>query len=55
VDPAVIGAFLSGIAAVVSSLVSLHLVQKRDRANCEQRIRELKEALQRGIEIGEKH
>jgi hypothetical protein len=52
VDPAVIGAFLSGAAAVISALVSLRITRKRAKADCDQRVEEVKRTLREGIELG---
>jgi hypothetical protein len=43
-----LGALLSGAAAVVSSLVSLRLA----RRSCDQRVEEVTRALREGIELG---
>jgi hypothetical protein len=52
VDPALIGAFLSGAAAVISALVSLRITRKRAKADCDQRVEEVKRTLLEGIELG---
>jgi hypothetical protein len=52
VDLAALGAFLSGAGAVVSAIVTLRLVQKRDKADCAQRVEEVKQALREGVNLG---
>jgi hypothetical protein len=52
VDTAAIGAILSGIAAVISSAVSLWLVRRRERADCDRRVEEIRAALREGLELG---
>jgi hypothetical protein len=52
VDPAALGAFFSGVGAVLSGIVSLRLVQKRDRKECDKRVADLHDAWREGIEIG---
>jgi hypothetical protein len=43
-----LGAFLSGVAAVVSALVSLRLARK----SCDRRVEEVTRALREGMELG---
>jgi hypothetical protein len=52
VDPAVIGAFLSGAAAVISALVSLRITRRRAQEDCDRRVAEVKRTLLEGIELG---
>jgi hypothetical protein len=52
VDLAALGAFLSGAGAIVSAIVTLRLVQKRDKADCAQRVEEVKQALREGVNLG---
>jgi len=47
-DPVAIGAFLSGVAAVISSAYAMRSAHRRDSAECEKRL----EALREGIRIG---
>jgi len=47
-DPAALGAFFSGIGAVLSALVSLHVVRKRCEGECEKRLEAFREGLKRG-------
>ncbi len=47
-DPAVIGAFLSGIGAVLGSSWAIKRTRREDEENCEKRIAMLRE----GIRIG---
>jgi len=54
-DTAAVGAFLSGVGAVIGGVVSLRLVQKRMHHDCDQRVEELMRTLREGIEIGEHH
>lgn len=42
------GAFLSGVAAVISSIWALRGVRKRQEAACEKRIQEVKQAIYEG-------
>jgi hypothetical protein len=42
-DFTVLGAFLSGVGAVISGIVSLHLARKRVEAECEKRMDALRE------------
>jgi hypothetical protein len=51
VDPVAIGAFLSGVGAVISAIVSLRIVQKRARQECEERIAEVRAAIREGYEL----
>ena len=46
-----LGAFLSGAAAVISAIVSLHLARKRAEAECVKRIEEVKKAIHEGYEM----
>jgi hypothetical protein len=43
VDEAILGAFLSGVGAVLSALVSLRTARKRAEAECEKRMDALRE------------
>jgi hypothetical protein len=52
VDPDVIAAFFSGIAAVLSAYVSLRLSRRRFERECAQRIEEVRRALREGFELG---
>jgi hypothetical protein len=52
VDAAALGAFLSGAAAVISALLSLRMTRKRMKADCDERIEEVKKALREGLELG---
>ena len=45
-------AFLSGVGAVISSLTALRIARKRMKAECDQRIEEVKNALREGLELG---
>ena len=45
-------AFLSGVGAVISSLTALRIARKRMKAECDQRIEEVKKALREGLELG---
>jgi hypothetical protein len=51
-DPALIGAFLSGAAAVISALISLRITRKRAQEDCDNRVEEVKKTLLEGIELG---
>jgi hypothetical protein len=44
-DPTAIGAFLSGIGAVISASISLHVVRKRCEQECEKRLEAFREGL----------
>jgi len=47
-DPAAWGAFLSGCGAVIGAMFSLRRTKKRADDQCEQRIRDIKEAFTQG-------
>ena len=47
-----VGAFLSGIAAVLSAVVSLHLERRRSERDCARRIDELRQATREGYDMG---
>jgi len=51
-SPEAIAAFVSGVAAVMSALVSLHLERKRAEKACLERIKEIRESLKEGYEMG---
>lgn len=55
IDPTAAGAFLSGGAAVISALLSSRLARRRALEDCERRISEIRQALDHGVEIGERH
>ena len=48
-----VGAFLSGVGAVVTAIVSLRIVEKRMRRECAERIEEIKRALHEGYDLRE--
>jgi hypothetical protein len=48
VDAESIGAVLSGVAAVLSSAVSLRIARRRAEADCEKRIEEVMKAFELG-------
>jgi hypothetical protein len=50
-DPAALGAFFSGAAAVISAYVSLRIARKRAEAECDKRIAEIKAAFREGYEL----
>jgi hypothetical protein len=52
VDPEALGAILSGVAAVLSALISLRFTRKRTEADCARRIEEIKQAFRKGLEVG---
>lgn len=49
-DPAVIGAFLSGAAAITGSIYALRSVRKRAEEECERRLEALREGFRMGRE-----
>jgi hypothetical protein len=48
-----LGAFLSGVGAVLSALISLRFTRKRTEAECARRISEIKQAFREGLQVGE--
>jgi hypothetical protein len=46
-----VGAFLSGVAAVLSSVWALRSARKRYEAACLERIEEVKQAIREGYEL----
>ena len=54
-DPAAVGAFLSGVGAVLGSFFTLRHLRKRGEEECNKRIAEIKQAIHEGVEIGEHH
>ena len=52
-DPAALGAFFSGVGAVISAIVGLRVVERRMRRDCEQRIAEIRAAIHEGFELKE--
>jgi len=44
-DPALVGAFLSGAAAVISAIASLRVARKRAEQECEKRLEAFREGL----------
>jgi len=53
VDPAVVGAFFSGVGAVVGGFYTLGRLRKRMDADCARRIREIHDAMREGFEMRE--
>jgi len=51
IDWAAVGAFLSGIGAVLSAIVTIRMVRRRLEADCRQRIADIKQALHEGYEM----
>jgi hypothetical protein len=51
VDASHIGAFLSGIAAVLSSMYALRTARRRAEQDCERRIQEVRAAIREGYEL----
>jgi len=47
-----IGAFLSGIAAVTSSIWALRALRKRQEKACLERIEEVRRSIREGFEMG---
>jgi hypothetical protein len=47
-----LGAFASGVAAILSAIVSLHLERRRAERACDKRVAELRQALREGFEMG---
>jgi len=52
IDPAAVGAFLSGGAAVISSAFALRRLRRRDRRECDERVAEVTAALREGLALG---
>lgn len=50
-DPALFGAFFSGVAAVIGSIYALRMARRRCEAECERRIAEMKQALRTGFDL----
>ena len=53
IDITHVGAFLSGMGAVLSSVVSLRRARKRAEEQCAQRIEEVKQAMREGFALRE--
>jgi len=51
IDPSEIGAFLSGIAAVISAIIGSKVARRRAKSDCEQRIEEVKRAMHEGFHM----
>ena len=52
-DWGAIAAFTSGVAAILSSMYALRRLKARDRAECAERIEEIKAAFREGYEMHE--
>jgi len=52
-DLSEIGAFLSGGAAIISAVIGSKIARRRAKADCEQRIEEVKKAMHEGFEMHE--
>jgi len=50
VDPVAVGAFLSGVAAVISSAYAIRGVHRRDDEECEKRLQALRDGFKMGRE-----
>jgi hypothetical protein len=50
-DLAAVGAFFSGVGAVLSALVSLRIARKRAEERCAQRIEEIRAAIHEGYRL----
>ena len=50
-DADVIAAFFTGVGAVLSAIISLHLANRRGRKNCNERIAEIKQAMREGMKL----
>jgi len=50
-DPSEIGAFFSGAAAIISAVVGSKVARRRAKADCEERIREIKQAMHEGYDL----
>jgi len=55
VDLAALGAFLSGAGAVIGGIVSIRLVQRRAKKECDARVAEVMRTFKEGIQVGEDH
>lgn len=50
-----VGAFLSGAAAVISAMLALRRTRRRAEEDCQQRIKQVREAIREGFDMrGEK-
>ena len=49
-DPVAVGAFLSGVAAVISSAYAIRGVHRRDDEECDKRLAAFREGLERGAQ-----
>jgi hypothetical protein len=47
-----VAAFLSGVGAVLSAIVSLHLSRKRYEKECAERVEEVRRAIREGFQMG---
>jgi len=54
IDFAALGAFLSGVGAVLSSVFAIRRIQRRAKADCDERVAEVTDALREGLELGRK-
>jgi len=52
-DWGAIAAFVSGVAAILSSMYALRRLKARDREECAERIEEIKTAFREGYELHE--
>jgi len=50
-DWGALAAFTSGVAAILSSMYALRRLRARDRAECAERIEEIKQAFHEGYEM----
>ena len=55
IDLAALGAFLSGVGAVVSSVWAIRALRRRAERDCQRRIAEIRQAMHEGFEMGEQH
>ena len=51
VDPAVVGAFLSGVGAVIGSTWSVRRIRRTLERECRDRIQEVKDAIEEGYRL----
>jgi len=52
-NPDLVGAFLAGVAAVLSSIFSIRQARKRAERDCQRRIDEIHDSFREGLELGQ--
>jgi hypothetical protein len=54
IDISHVGAFLSGVAAVVTAIASSRMARKRYQEECNQRIKDIRASFREGFKMGER-